>query len=78
MFGLNFGSKQETMSKDELLKEAFGDLMGPVGMPIFEAMKNKGFNKKEILDYVNKLESDSIVKKDNADRFRGKINSILE
>ena len=77
--GIMIGTTRKvSMSAEEKLREEFRRFIGPMADTIFLELKNKGISKENVLHYLNGLEKDRIMKKEDMELFRKNIMSILK
>ncbi len=64
---------------DKKIQDEFQSMLGPLGLGEFNDLKNKNaLNRDEIFDFINNLEERSILKPNQAEIFKDKINGIFD
>ncbi|MEF8880159.1 MAG: HAMP domain-containing sensor histidine kinase [Candidatus Thermoplasmatota archaeon] len=63
---------------DKKIEDEFKTMLGPIGASEFKELKNKNaINKEDLIDYIDTLENQHILKQNKADDFKIKINEIF-
>ncbi len=63
---------------EEDLKEIFQRYIGPMGRSVFEDIKKRGITTNNVINIVNNLVDDNIIKQEDADKFKEEVLSVLK
>lgn len=70
-------SKKVSETTEDIIDTEFRRYIGPMGASVFREMKKKGITAQNISIYIDELEKEGILKKDDARKFKASVLGII-